>query len=85
MERNYDAQSKAMVELWMDENRRNAVIEHMRVAGKKRRKHKDITVTQREDYRGYQREYQRKYRLTHPNYYRKKKMKKEQTEENVAV
>lgn len=79
--RNYDAQSKAMTELWKDEDRRKAVIEHMRETGKKRRK---IDVSQREDYRGYQREYQRMYRLTHPDYYRnlnsQKQPQKEQEE-----
>lgn len=70
--RNYDAQSKAMIELWNDEDRRKEVIEHMRETGKKRRKHKNIVATQREDYRAYQREYQRIYREQHPDYYRKR-------------
>lgn len=68
----FEAQSKAMSELWDDENRRNEVIQHMRESGKKRRKHTDIDVTQHEDYRAYQREYQRKYRLARPDYYRKR-------------
>ena len=71
-----EAHSKAMRELWNDENRRKEIIEHMREAGKKRRKHKDITVSQGEDYRRYQREYQRKYRLAHPDYYRNRAKKK---------
>lgn len=74
--KNFDAQSKAMSELWNDENRRKEVIEHMKEAGKKRRKHKDIFVSQGEDYRTYQREYQRKYRLAHPDYYKNRAKKK---------
>ena len=74
--KNFEAQSKAMHELWNDENRRKEVVEHMKEAGKKRRKHKDIDVRQSEDYKAYQREYQRKYRLSHPDYYRKKTKKK---------
>ena len=71
-----DAHSKAMRELWNDENRRKEIMEHMREAGKKRRKHTDIDVRQSEDYRRYQREYQRKYRLAHPDYYRNRAKKK---------
>lgn len=71
-----EAHSKAMRELWNDENRRKEIMEHMREAGKKRRKHTDIDVRQSEDYRRYQREYQRKYRLAHPDYYRKRAKKK---------
>ncbi len=74
--KNFDAQSKAMRELWNDENRRKEVIEHMKESGKKRRKHKDIFVSQGEDYRTYQREYQRKYRLAHPDYYKNRAKKK---------
>lgn len=70
--KNFEAQSKAMSELWNDENRRKEVIEHMKEAGKKRRKHKDIIVSQGEDYRTYQRSYQRIYREQHPDYYRKR-------------
>lgn len=73
---NFKAQSKAMHELWNDENRRKEVIEHMKVAGKKRRKHTDIDVSQSEDYKAYQREYQRKYRLAHTDYYRNRSKKK---------
>ena len=73
--KNFDAQSKAMRELWNDENRRKEVIEHMKESGKKRRKHKDIFVSQGEDYRTYQREYQRKYRLAHPDYYKNRAKK----------
>lgn len=75
---NFEAQSKAMHELWNDENRRKEVVEHMKEAGKKRRKHKDIDVSQSEDYRSYQREYQRKYRLLHPDYYRSRTKKKKE-------
>lgn len=71
-----EAHSKAMRELWNDENRRKEIMEHMREAGKKRRKHTDIDVRQSEDYRRYQREYQRKYRLAHPDYYRNRAKKK---------
>lgn len=71
-----EAHSKAMRELWNDENRRKEIMEHMREAGKKRRKHTDIDVRQSEDYRRYQREYQRKYRLAHPYYYRNRAKKK---------
>ena len=71
--KNFDAQSKAMSELWNDENRRKEVIEHMKESGKKRRKHKDITVSQGEDYRTYQRSYQRIYREQHPEYYRERR------------
>ena len=74
----YSSQSKAMSELWNDENRRKEVIEHMKEAGKKRRKHKDITVSQGEDYRRYQREYQRKYRLSKPDYYKNRAKKKKE-------
>lgn len=70
--KNFEAQSKAMSELWNDENRRKEVMEHMKAAGKKRRKHKDITVSQGEDYRTYQREYQRIYREQNHDYYRKR-------------
>lgn len=73
--KNFEAQSKAMHELWNDENRRKELVEHMKEAGKKRRKHKDIDVRQSEDYRSYQREYQRKYRLAHPDYYRNRTKK----------
>lgn len=79
----YSSQSKAMSELWNDENRRKEVVEHMKEAGKKRRKHTDIDVSQSEDYRSYQREYQRKYRLAHPNYYKNRAKKKK--EENTEV
>lgn len=72
----YSSQSKAMHELWNDENRRKEVVEHMKEAGKKRRKHTDIDVSQSEDYKAYQREYQRKFRLAHPDYYRKRTKKK---------
>lgn len=82
--KNFDAQSKAMSELWNDENRRKEVIEHMKEAGKKRRKHTDIDVRQSEDYKAYQREYQRKYRLAHPDYY-KNRAKKKKEEENTEV
>lgn len=82
--KNFEAQSKAMSELWNDENRRKEVIEHMKEAGKKRRKHTDIDVSQGEDYRSYQREYQRKYRLAHPDYY-KNRAKKKKEEENTEV
>lgn len=81
--KNFDAQSKAMSELWNDENRRKEVIEHMKVAGKKRRKHTDIDVRQSDDYRAYQREYQRKYRLAHPDYYKNRAKKKK--DENVEL
>ena len=74
--KNFEAHSKAMRELWNDENRRKEIMEHMREAGKKRRKHKDITVSQSEDYRTYQREYQRKWRESHPDYYRNRSKKK---------
>lgn len=82
MARNWTSQHNAMTELWNDENRRKEVIEHMKETGKKRRKYKDITVSQSEDYKAYQREYQRKYRLAHPDYYknRAKKKKEENTE-----
>ena len=70
-----EAHSKAMRELWNDENRRKEIMEHMKEAGKKRRKHTDIDVSQSEDYRRYQREYQRKYRLAHPDYYRNRAKK----------
>ena len=76
MEREYIEQSKAMTELWNDENRRKEVVEHMREAGEKRKKHKDIEVSQTDDYAAYQREYQRKYRLAHPDYYRNRRKKK---------
>ena len=59
----YESQSKRMHDLWNNESSRTELIANMREAGKKRRKHKDITVSQGEDYRTYQREYQRKYRL----------------------
>lgn len=78
MEREYTEQSKAMTELWNDENRRKEVIEHMREAGKKRRKHTDIDVRQSEDYRSYQRQYQRKWREANPNYYRNRTKKKKE-------
>ena len=78
---NFNAQSKAMHELWNDENRRKEVVEHMKEAGKKRRKHKDIFVSQSEDYKAYQREYQRKFRLAHPYYYRSRTKKKSLKEE----
>lgn len=81
--KNFEAQSKAMSELWNDENRRKEVVEHMKEAGKKRRKHTDIDVSQSEDYRRYQREYQRKYRLAHPDYYKNRAKKKK--EENTEV
>ena len=74
--KNFEAQSKAMHELWNDENRRKEIVEHMKEAGKKRRKHTDIVVSQSEDYKAYQIEYQRKYRLAHPDYYRKRAKKK---------
>lgn len=77
-----DAHSKAMRELWNDENRRKEIMEHMREAGKKRRKHTDIDVRQSEDYRRYQREYQRKYRLAHPDYYRNRAKKKKSFYDN---
>ena len=80
-DKNFEAQSKAMSELWNDENRRKEVIEHMKEAGKKRRKHSDIEVSQSEDYRSYQREYQRKYRLAHPDYYKNRAKKKKDKEE----
>lgn len=44
------------------------------------KKHKDITISQREDYAAYQREYQRKWREQHKDYYKelqKKRKKKE--------
>lgn len=82
-DKNFEAQSKAMSELWNDENRRKEVIEHMKEAGKKRRKHTDIDVSQSEDYKAYQREYQRKYRLAHPDYYKNRAKKKK--EENPEV
>lgn len=72
----YEAQSKRMHDLWNNESSRTELIANMREAGKKRRKHKDITVSQSEDYRTYQREYQRKYRLAHPDYYNKRAKKK---------
>ena len=72
----FEAQSKAMRELWNDENRRKEVVEHMKEAGNKRRKHTDIVVNQSEDYKAYQREYQRKYRRLHPDYYRNRSKKK---------
>lgn len=70
--KNFEAQSKAMHELWNDENRRKELVEHMKEAGKKRRKHKDIDVCQGEDYRSYMRNYQRIYREQNPDYYRKR-------------
>lgn len=82
-----EAHSKAMRELWNDENRRKEIMEHMREAGKKRRKHTDIDVRQSEDYRSYQRSYQRIYREQHPDYYRKRaeynKAKKERIYRNI--
>ena len=81
MEREYTEQSKAMTELWNDEQRRKEVIEHMKESGKKRRKHKDIDVAQGEDYKTYMREYQRKYRLAHPDYYKNRRKKKTEIEE----
>lgn len=78
----FEAQSKAMHELWNDENRRKAVIEHMKAAGKKRRKHTDIDVSQSDDYRSYQRMYQKKYRLAHPDYYRNLARKKKEEVHN---
>ena len=74
--KNFEAQSKAMHELWNDENRRKKIVEHMKEAGKKRRQHTDIDVSQSEDYKAYQREYQRKYRRSHPDYYRNRSKKK---------
>ena len=50
----------------------------LKEAGKKRRKHKDIDVRQSEDYKAYQREYQRKYRLAHPDYYNNRAKKKKE-------
>lgn len=71
-DKNFEAQSKAMSELWNDENRRKEVMEHMKEAGKKRRKHTDIDVSQSEDYAAYQRSYQQIYRKMHPEYYRER-------------
>lgn len=76
--KDFEAQSRAMHELWNDENRRKEAVERMKEAGKKRRRHKDITVSQSEDRRGYQREYQRKYRLAHPDYYKNRAKKKKE-------
>lgn len=73
MEREYTEQSKAMTELWNDENRRKEVVEHMKEAGEKRKKHKDIEVSQTDDYAAYQRSYQRIYREQHPEYYRERR------------
>lgn len=72
----FKAQSKRMHDLWNNESSRAELIASMRAAGKKRRKHKDITVSQSEDYRTYQRLYQRKYRLAHPDYYNNRAKKK---------
>lgn len=80
-EKKYTEQSNAMKELWNDEQRRKEVIAHMKESGKKRRKHKDIDVAQGEDYKTYMREYQRKYRLAHPDYYRNRRKKKTEIEE----
>lgn len=74
--KNFEAQSKAMTELWNDEERRKEVIEHMKEAGEKRKKHKDIEISQTDDYAAYMREYQRKYRLAHPDYYKNRAKKK---------
>jgi hypothetical protein len=52
---------------------------HIRESGKKRRVHKDIDVRQNEDYTTYQREYQRKYRLAHPHYYRDRARQKKES------
>ena len=64
------AKSTFLQELWNDPERRAATIEHMKEAAKKRRKHTDISVSQIDDLRTYQREYQRIYRKAHPEYYR---------------
>lgn len=76
----FKSQSKRMHDLWNDESSRKDLIERMREAGKKRRKHTDIDVRQTDDYREYQKLYQRKYRLAHPDYYNNRAKKK--NEEN---
>lgn len=80
----YEAQSKRMHDLWNNESSRTELIANMRAAGKKRRKHKDITVSQGEDYRTYQREYQRKYRLAHPDYYNNRRATKKNYENDIS-
>lgn len=67
----FAAQSKRMHDLWNDESSRTELIASMRAAGKKRRKHTDIDVRQTDDYKEYQKLYQRIYREQHPDYYRK--------------
>lgn len=68
----YEAQRKAMNEIWSDPVRKAEVIKNMKIAGIKRRKHKDIEVSQVDDPVAYSREYQRKWRASHPTYYAEK-------------
>ena len=76
----YEAQSKRMHDLWNNESSRTELIANMREAGKKRRKHKDIDVRQTDDYKEYQKLYQRKYRLAHPDYYNNRRATKKNEE-----
>lgn len=79
----YKAQSQRMHDLWNNESSRKALIERMRAAGKKRRKHKDIDVRQTDNYREYQKLYQRKYRLAHPDYYNNRKATKKNKDNDI--
>lgn len=82
----YDAQRKAMNEIWNDPVRKAKVVNNMKIAGVKRRKHKDIEVSQVDDPIAYSREYQRKWRAAHPGYYaeksraRRQKLKEQKNE-----
>lgn len=68
----YESQRKAMNEIWSDPVRKAEVVKNMKIAGVKRRKHKDIAVSQGDDPIAYSREYQRKWRAAHPGYYAEK-------------
>lgn len=71
-----DNLSNVMKNVWANPEKRASIMENMKKAGKKRKKHSDIEVDQRDDHKTYMREYQRKYRLAHPNYYKDRARKK---------
>lgn len=79
----YEAQSKRMHDLWNNESSRTELIASMRAAGKKRRKHTDIDVRQTDNYKEYQKLYQRKYRLAHPDYYNNRRATKKNDDNDI--
>lgn len=82
----YEVQRRVMTEIWNDPVRRAERIEKLKIAGVKRRKHKDIEVSQVDDPVAYSREYQKKWRAAHPGYYaeksRARRLKKKMEQKN---